>query len=72
MDETDSTDSKTYLYVSFAMGTSYDMHILRILNTNLGDTMKIDWHYKLAKPSSSPAAYASKADQLFSDNGDST
>lgn len=73
MDETDSADGNTYTYVTFSMGsTSYDMHILRILNKNLGETLKIDWHYVLKKPLPTIVTKTSNPRQLFMDNADST
>lgn len=67
MDEADPLDGKSYLYVSFVMGLAYDLHILRIKNYDLGGTLALDWHYKLAKPTGSSAASATYARQLFPD-----
>lgn len=67
MEEKEPVDNNTYMYVTFGMGSAYDIHILRILNKNLGETLQIDWHYKFSKPSAAPAAYANAPHYLFMD-----
>lgn len=67
MDEADPQDGKNYIYVSFVMGSKFDMHFIRIKNHDLGGTLAIDWHYMLEKPTGAPAAYQSMARQLFPD-----
>ena len=37
------------------MNLQYDIHIVRIQNNNLGEVLKIDWHYRLKKDAAHPA-----------------
>ncbi len=58
MEEAEPQDGNTYMYVTFSMGLPYDIHILRILNKNLGETLQIDWHIRYSKPSGAAAAFS--------------
>jgi len=61
----------SYVYVAFTMGVTYDMHIMRILNKNLGETLQIDWHIKYIKPTPNIATNQNIPRNLFLDRGDS-
>lgn len=52
LDEKDDNDGDPYIYLSFTMTSSYDIHIMRIYNpSSSGSTPKIDWHMKYMKTS---------------------
>ncbi|CDW72642.1 UNKNOWN [Stylonychia lemnae] len=70
LDERDSQDGQTYLYLTFSMNLAYTINIIRILNNNLGEKLKIDWHMHYNKPVGAPPAFGNQPRYLFNDNDD--
>lgn len=66
LDEKDAVDGESYIYLSFTMGSSYDIHIMRIYNPS---SPRIDWHRKYIRVGS---ITKNTARHIFMDSADNT